>query len=222
MQDVNFDASQLANGTIANNESTDRPNRASTLQKFYASNFGALKAAAHESQKLLFYEADAAVAALSRNLNKYKGPLTEESFLRWANRWVAREAARYTFLTVVITEHSGMIYAAIKDHLWTTAEDLATEPQDIFSEVLMLVFNKAHVLSKKGSAKLSTRLYALTKKHVYLYHNSKNKRRFEAVAKRLQRGGSIDAEQMSEDELAYERAQLSDPDIFVRNAVFVT
>jgi hypothetical protein len=219
MQEVNFDASQLANGTIANNESTDRT---STLQKFYASNFGALKAAAHESQKLLFYEADAAVAALSRNLNKYKGPLNEESFLKWANRWVAREAARYPFLTMVMTEHSGMIYAAIRDNLWTSAEDRAVEYQDVYSEVLMLVFNKAHVLCKKGSAKLSTRLYELTKKHVYLYHNSKNKRRFEAVSKRLQRGGSIVAEQMSEDELAYERSQLSDPDTFVPNAVFVT
>jgi hypothetical protein len=216
---VNFDASQLANGTIANTESIDRT---TALKQFYASNFGTLKAAAHESQKLLFYETDAAVAALSRNLNKYKGPLDERSFLKWANRWVAMEAARYPFLTMVMTEHSRVIYAAIKDNLWTSAEDRAVEYQDVYSEVLMLVFNKAHVLCKKGSAKLSTRLYELTKKHVYLYHNSKNKRRFEAVARRLQRGGSIDAEQMSEDELAYERSQLSDPDVFARNAVFVT
>ena len=40
-----------------------------------------------------------------------------------------------------------------------------------------MIFERAHSLSERGKAKLSTRLTALVKKHCYFYHVSKFNRR---------------------------------------------
>jgi len=81
---------------------------------------------------------------------------------------------------------------------------------DIYAEILALVFQHAHALRKPGRARLSTRLTALVRKHVDLYHNNRRARRI-ALVKKLPL--DLRCEQLSAEELA-SMEPLSDNDSF--------
>jgi hypothetical protein len=200
LNDHKLDASRTIDGIDANNDSS---NRLSQLKQFYFNSYNEMEVVAYES----YADLDASqcyhvLEALAALLHKYKGPSTDVAFEKWAKRTVVKEASRYKLLALATTEYASLIHKAIHENLWTTAMDCGVGHDDIFNEVLWLIFQKAPALSKKGTAKLSTRLYALTKKHVYLYHNSRNKKRLAAVTRRIEKDGDFSVEVLSDAELA--------------------
>lgn len=173
--------------------------RIAALAQVVFANYGTLVGAAYESYPgLLFSDPEKIVASLNRSLVHYTGPMDDESFLGWACEWVAKETKRYEFLAYVLKEHSRTIRSAIRGSQWTSILDAATDEDDIFAEVMALVFLKAHALRRKGTAKLSSRLTALAKKHVAYYHNHPNKRRSDLV---LRYPSSFVCEHLSPEEL---------------------
>jgi hypothetical protein len=105
--------------------------------------------------------------------------------------------------------------------MWTSTVDRSIEPDDLYSEVLRLIFEMGPKFMRNKEAALSTRFCGLARRHTYFYYNSKNKKRFAAVARRIERGGEFRVEVMSEMELAYERASLSAPDNYASDGQFL-
>jgi hypothetical protein len=198
MQLATIDASQSATGTDA---ATNLDDRNSTLNSYIIANYLTLTDAAHDATKckLFFTTPEAIISSLSGNFHRYGGPLEEQPFMAWATRFASREAQRYEITGRILTEYEALIYDAIRQSLWTSAQDWSVEPQDVFWEITLLIFQKAHSLDKPGSAKLSTRIYGLVKRHCYLFHNARNTRRRNAV---LRNRTSIDCEFLSDEELA--------------------
>jgi hypothetical protein len=153
-------------------------------------------------------------------LHEYGGPLDSESFENWGRRKAIEESSRYVFMHLANGEFKLMILKVISENIWQSATDSAVEPHDLFNEVLMLIFRMAPKFLKDKRAKLSTRLCALAKKHVF-FHNSKNTKRLKAVTRRIERGGEFSVEMMSEEELAAERAALSSPYSFETDGQFL-
>ena len=192
-----FDAAQSAPGTDAPTNLTDRTQQ---LNQYIIANYGNLTAAAFDAYpQLLYSQPESIVGTLYGSLKRYGGPAEETSFLKWATRFVIKEAQRYKITTEILVEHNDVIHAAINKCLWTSAIDRMVEHQDIYSEVWWLIFQKAHALNRKGPAKLSTRVYSLIKRHVYFYHSSRNTTRRNAVQRNR---ASIDCEFLSDAELA--------------------
>jgi hypothetical protein len=94
--------------------------------------------------------------------------------MRWAERFVRKEADRYRITGEILHQHHSVIRNTIRKALWTSAVDLAVEVEDIANEVAKLIFERAHSLKQPGKATLRTRLISLVRKHVYLYHNKPN------------------------------------------------
>ncbi|MBW4039204.1 MAG: hypothetical protein HIU91_10080 [Acidobacteria bacterium] len=197
-----IDAPQSATGTDA---ATNLEDRQTTLNNYIIANSLALTEAAFYAAKyqLFFTAPEAILATLYGNLHRYGGPVEETAFLKWANRFVAKEASRYEITGRILTEYEDLIFDAIRQSLWTSAQDWAIEPKDVFWEVALLIFQRAHSFDKPDKAKLSTRIYSLVKKHVYLYYNKKTRDRFKSV--RL-RQNELRCEHFSEDELNAMRA----------------
>jgi hypothetical protein len=132
------------------------------------------------------------MGVLASKLPSYRGPLTADAFERWATKIVTKEAARYSIATEIITKNGFYIRTAIRrafapSHL-NRAEDWAVEEDDVFWEVVQLIFQNAHSLHNPGKAKLTTRLWALAKRHVGLYHTSKSNRRHRLNRLRVEQG----------------------------------
>jgi hypothetical protein len=197
----NLRASRTANGTGANIESEAR---LSQLRQLYFNSFTNLQSAAFDQFPELSapdcYSAMERVAAL---LPEYKGPPDGSvSFERWGKRKAIEESFRHVCLTLAMGKYKRMIFATIAAEMWTSAQDRSVEPEDLFSDVLMLIFNRAPMFLKNKRAKLSTRLCALARKHVYLYYNSRNRKRLSAVTERIENGEDLGAETLSAIEMA--------------------
>lgn len=205
MQLAPFDAPKSATGTDAATILNDR----TVLQHFIVKNSAELRDLAHDAakQKLFFGTPDTIIGKLFDNLHRYGGPPVEAAFLTWARRFVSKEAARYEITGRILAEYETLIHKAIHECLWESSVDLAVEHQDVYWEIVFLVFHRAHSLDRPGSAKLPTRLWSLVKKHVYLYHNKKNDQRRKLVQLRR---NELRCEHFSEEELAVMRAAEAD------------
>lgn len=201
MQLATIDAPQSAPGTDAETILNDR----TKLQQFIINNGAELRDLAHDAgkHKLFYCTPDAILGTLFRSLHCYGGPPVEADFMKWARRFVSKEAARYEITGRILAEYEDVIHKAIHECRWTSAVDLAMEHQDIYWEVVYLIFQRAHSLNRPGPAKLSSRLYALVKKHIYLYHNKPNRKR-RALVQLHQ--GELQCEHFSKEELAAMRA----------------
>jgi hypothetical protein len=197
LQKYQIDPPQLANGAIADNDSQARQ------LKLYTNCFSTLQDAAYDAfPNLSAPDCYRAMEAVARLLHEYGGPLDSESFERWGKRKAIDESSRYVFLHLALGEYKRMILATIAKEMWTSAQDRSIEPEDLFSDVLLLIFEKAPQFLKNKRAKLSTRFCALAKRHVYFYYNSKFTKRLKAVNRRLERGQTLDVETLSEIEIA--------------------
>lgn len=196
-----IDAPQSAPGTDAETNPIGR----TILQSFTIANFAELSDLCYEAgkNKLFCTTPEAIIGKLLESLHRYGGPPVESDFLKWARRFVAKEAARYEITGRILAEHSNLIHDAIHKNMWTSAIDRAVEHDDVFWEVVYLIFHRAHSLDAQGKAKLSTRLYSLVEKHCYLYYNSKNAKRRKSVQRQF---NEIGCECLSDDELAAMRA----------------
>lgn len=208
MQLVTIDAPHAATGTATATNLSDR----TILNTFIISNAIELRELCHEAgkNKLFFTTPDTIIGKLFSNLHRYGGPPVEANFLNWARRFVSKEAARYEITGRILADYKDLINDAVRKSLWTYAIDRAVELQDIYWEIVLLIFQRAHSLDSPGKAKLSTRLYALVKKHVYQYHNKKNWKR----RKKVQGGYRNFCETFSEEELASIKAAESDDAVY--------
>ncbi len=72
----------------------------------------------------------------------------------------------------------------------------------MINEVRHLIFTKAAELSRPGRAKVSSRLTALAKRHVFGYHVRKRKRRLELIERNPEMVAASGCETLSEMEIA--------------------
>jgi hypothetical protein len=202
MQVETIEAPQSATGTDAVTNLSDR----TILQSFIIKNSAELRDLCHDAakHKLFFTGPGAVIGSLFANLHRYGGPPIEPDFMKWARRFVSKEAARYEITGRLLAEHEDLIHKAISESLWTSAVDRAVEHQDIYWEIVFLIFQRAHSLDRPGKAKVSTRLWALVEKHVYLYHNKRTHQRRKLVQLRK---NELQCEHFSDEELAAMRAE---------------
>jgi hypothetical protein len=211
--------SHPAIGTDANTESQDRTE---SINQLFTSNSNAFASAAFEVYPDLFvFDCDKVLATLKARLPRYKGPSTDAAFLRWGKSFVKQEARRYQITLTILGEQSRVIHAAINKALRGVAQERYIQHQDIYWEIARLIFDRAHSLARKGTAKLSTRLTALVIKHVHYYHRSYWQRRHEILTKHVEQGGGFGCEVMSEAELASERAELAETYHYAQGGTFV-
>jgi len=174
--------------------------RLEALQGFIVGNQEVLTTAIFEAYPDALYSLpEGIIKGLIRNLAAYDGPTTLEPFLSWAVAWVQQEADRHRFTLLVYSEYALVIHAAIHDYLWTSYKDYGVSHDDLFAEIILVVFSMAHELSQLGTAKLSTRLTELVKTHVG-FHNIKNHRRRKLVTEKIER--IPDSIRLSDDEIA--------------------
>ena len=211
MADALLDTSRPATGTDA---VTNLTHREEQLNQLIISHYASLTEAAYNQYpELLVWDCERVIATLGSQLKRYTGPAEETRFLKWATRFVAKEAQRYEITSSILSEYHRVLHAAIHANLWTSANNLAIEHQDVYWEIVWLIFQKAHALNRKGVAKLSTRLTALVKKHCWLYHNSPNARHQKSVKRWLEEGRFFGCELVSEEELTSMKSQaVYDPD----------
>ncbi len=185
---------------------TDR-SHTTTLHGFISTNYASLTAVCYEAYpELLVFDADRILTFLAASTSRYGGPLgNEHAFMRWATRFVTKEAQRYEITSRILREHRRTLFAAIHTSLWKSSTEASVCPEDLFNEISMLVHDRAHSLDGKGTARLPTRLTGLVKRHVQ-FHNSRCSRRRKALQRHLLSGESLGCEVLSDLELASMRA----------------
>jgi hypothetical protein len=186
------------------------PTRLQQTQQYLFTHYGILEEAAYDTHQLSVWDCKAVLELLSSKLPTYKGPVNAAAFERWATKLVIKEAERYKILDDILSKYELLIHKAINEGMGIGAVDRAVEHQDIFWQVAHLIFLKAHDLTKKGTAKLSTRLYALAETHVRLYYRNPVNRRHKLCRLRLEGGlplGLPANEIMTAQQLASERAE---------------
>lgn len=186
------------------------PQPSPELEALFISRYAALRDSIYaEYPGCLFTDAERILESCASLVASHQGP--PDSLLAKLEKHVKKEAQALSWYYTAITQNERIIRAAINRSLYTSSVDRAATPDDVFNEVLFLIYGKRHKLMKAGSAKLSTRLFSLAETHCYLYYSSKAKKRHEAVKKHLAHGGILeDCEVLSPDELADMRAAESE------------
>jgi hypothetical protein len=138
--------------------------RATAVRTLYQQTFGNLLDTALDNQaSLTQVTAFKLVQGLLQHLSRYDGPANDPyAFLLWASGILSRGSA----IVVIIENHRKVINAAYKAvrenpnyrHLLTGSAD---ERDDFDFEVLKSVDKRLEALLSRGSASLSTRLYAI-------------------------------------------------------------
>lgn len=113
------------------------------------------------------------------------------SFLRWCRKFVRRRAQQIRDTERLLAEYRKPLFAAILKANRSKTEDCAIDADDIFNEVAALLFENVDELQKKGTASLSTRLYAMARLHALGYHTLKRNRRHALVTAHLAAAGEI-------------------------------
>jgi hypothetical protein len=154
---------------------------------------------------LNFSDGSQVLRLLADSLTQYRGKAEPSAFVLWSTRFVQREARRFVLTEWILLTQRKLIKFTIYSAMKSTCQDRAIEDQDIESECALLVFRYALRLSKPGTAKLSTRLRALVKRHCG-FALKKRKRRLEIVTTYETTIGAHGCETLSPDELAEIRA----------------
>ncbi len=194
-------SADLADTMQPNPVTDDRQNKLSSLA---FEHYETITGAPYETYPgLNFGDHDRIVGTLSASLQSYSGPLKKDPFLAWAVALVQTEAQRYRMLDKARGEHRSVIRAAISRALYGATEDCAVDVDDVFNEVLLLVFTLGPELAKPGSAKLSSRLFALARRHTYGYFTKKRNERHALITERVAEFGTLPGfECLSDEEIA--------------------
>jgi hypothetical protein len=189
--------------TMAVPRRTRRTPRRKALDALYMSQYGDLTASVYELQPSLhFADGESILTLLSEAIPRYRGKPETEAFRKWATRFVQKEARRFALAHEILRTQRKLIkftiYSAMKSD---SCQDWAVTNEDIESEVAMLVFRYALLLSNKGTAKLTNRLRALVKRHCG-FCMKKRRRRLEIVTTYETTIGAHGCETLSPDELA--------------------
>ena len=168
-------------------------------------NRAALYDAGYQVYPALWVEdAETILSSLGTRLHRYGGPAELEPFMRWATRQVQKDARRYRITADILSEFGHLIRATISAEIDRPVRDYSADVDSIFWEVALLIFQHAHSLARRGSAKTSTRLVALIKKHVHFYHTGRWYRRHRLNAERVESGEPYGVEVLPAAELESE------------------
>jgi hypothetical protein len=116
-----------------------------------------------------------------------------------------RDAKRRELVNLALTTYKRIIYAAILSQVDSFVQDYSMDPDDLYIEVVSLIWDLADELEQQGKAKLSTRLCQLAKRHAANRRN-KAQNRYRLVTENIDRIREGGATTYSDDELADIRA----------------
>jgi hypothetical protein len=192
----------LVAADIASGAKTDR-------RIIYQRNHSKLLDLCLQSHELLTQDAERIVSALATHLTHCTGE-TDEEFIQWASTILKPAIERIVTFYAILNEHKTIIHAAIWDTLGHHAEpnrfdDDAALEQELFQDVCIKILDKLDGLKRPGKAKLSTRIYALTKWQVREYLKAQ-RTRHAAIMRRLAQGRGFVAETLSDAEIAEMRS----------------
>jgi hypothetical protein len=184
-----------------------------TRQQLYINNLSNLRDAGYSTYPtMLYFDAERTLEKLSLRLHRFICD-SDSDFLRLAECYSRNVAAHLKRFYTMISEHSRLIYSAIERSLYGEPEDRAIEVEDIHREVSLLMFPIVNSLLGQGTAKLSTRIFALTRKHAYFYHVAPRRTRKAVVEQRIHAVGDLGVETLTEMELADIRASELENDV---------
>jgi uncharacterized protein YcfL len=208
MTSEQFDSPRPATGTDAETTLADRT---TILNQLVISNYRDLQDTAYAAYPdLMVFDAEKIILQLGKKMNRYTGPPTEAPFMKWATRFMTKEAKRYAIAASLLSEYGILIRTTIRKEIDRPIRDYSVDVNSVYPEVALLIFDRAPSLAKRGTAKTSTRIVSLIKKHVHLYYHSYWYRRHKLNTERVQSGQGYGVETMSEEELKAERAALDD------------
>jgi hypothetical protein len=164
--------------------------RQAQIEQLFLHNYNYIIDAVLSDPKLLFGDADNIAQGVARHLSQYSAPLDDESFRTWALEVTKLAADRISKLYKIRDENFWAIRAGVRHVLGysNALDDYSALTEDICQEILLLVFERLDSLLEPGPAKLSTRLFELSKRHTLDYHVKKVRRRQAAVRARLDKG----------------------------------
>jgi len=140
------------------------------------------------------------MGSLQRELPTFTG--TDQDFAEWATAIVTAGAIRHKFLALAMKEWKPLIYSAIQRGMSSEhnqAVDYSKDPEDLYWEIVLLIMNMAPDLAKAGTAKMTTRIFDLAKKHVR-FHVVKLNRRHKLNRERVENQQSYRCETVSAEE----------------------
>jgi hypothetical protein len=186
---------QNENVAITLNPSAPQADRTQNLEQLYLASCADLRSLIFEAEPSLFVtDADTILESLAGSLPEYCGELTLEAFYQWASAFVLTAAKRSAVTLEIITKYRHLIETAVFKYSRASALDLAVETD-------ALIFKYADSLARRGTAKLSTRLTAMVRRHCW-QQLKKRIRRFEIVTQYPDQSHFSIPEIFSKDELA--------------------
>jgi hypothetical protein len=115
------------------------------------------------------------------SLWRYRRPVGDgQGFFRWATAWVKRETRRMRFLSELRSKFDELMFAAIVRALYLAPEDLAIEPEDHISNLLVHLLQyprKIDALIEPRRGKQSSVLFGLIKSRTRGYRKKLRDRR---------------------------------------------
>ncbi len=148
--------------------------RIATLREHFKSLDSVLrKAILDRVPELPYFEIDTVFGFVEANLTRYYGDADNPGELeKWTVDFAVTAAKRTAFVHLVIREHKGVIYEAILRQLHKFSDLCSVEDKKdtLFEEIVALAWERG--LHEPGSAKLSTRLRSLARKHTMNFTKS--------------------------------------------------
>jgi hypothetical protein len=185
-----------------------------TREQLYIANQSNLRDAGYSVYpEMLHLDTERILDKLANRLHRFICDSGAE-FLGLAAQYVRNLCKHLSRYYSLISDHSAIIYCAIQRSLSGEPEDCSTCVDDIVTEVSLLIFPMTHQLLAPGTAKLSSRVFALARRHCYFYHVAPRRRQRKAIDKRMKTGrGFNGVEALSELEIqemkSIERAELA-------------
>ncbi len=181
--------------------------RQKVLEQLFISAWSDLQASAYVAYpNLMVFDCDQILSTVADRLQHYDEEVSSTAFLKWAGELVMREAKRFRLTSEILTEHESMIRSAIRRAMLSAAVDAAVDENDLFAEVAMLIFEKANELNAPGSAKQSSRVFALARRHTLSYHTRKTANRLRILEQRPELLEMSGCETLSKLEIEADRA----------------
>jgi hypothetical protein len=153
-------------------DATIRDGRSETVRELYRATFGTILNTLQEDRDLLAAQAFDIADGLSQHLDQYDGELDQYSFLLWELS-ILEPASRFIVLT---SKYRKLIRYRIHQELASSMVDVALSEEDALQEVHLLIFQLIDSLTKRGAARLPTRLSALIRRHCGFIHKKRSNR----------------------------------------------
>lgn len=161
----------------------------------YSRNYQKLVDTALSDKRILVADGKRIAESIKSHLKDYEGPLDDQDFQAWAIEIINAAAEQVAQFYELLKEDGWAIRAGIRSALGCGTrrrnqfDDTTAVAEELFIEVAYLVFERLADFLKPGTAKRSTCLFALARRHTLDYYVKKQARRHAAVARRLAAGG---------------------------------